>query len=103
MNLLITSLSANAKVNLTLHLYSKIWEISLKVARICFSSGRRWPGMLSDLEIYSEHLGHCLIETQVCSGLCCVSPLAEDKHTAVPMSVHLPLGNGSYTSDGTQQ
>lgn len=63
MNLLITSLSANAKVNLSLHLYSKIWKISLKVARIYFSCGHRWPGMLSDLEICSERLSRRLIET----------------------------------------
>lgn len=61
MNLLITSPTANAKVNLSLHLYSKIWEISLKVARICFSCGHRWPGMLADLEIYSKQLSHYLI------------------------------------------
>lgn len=81
MNLLITSPSANAEVNLSLHLYSKIWEISLKVARICFSCGHRWPGMLSDLEIYSERLSHYLNETLKCRSVvvCVVCDLWQKK------------------------
>lgn len=39
---------------------------------------------------------------QVCSGLCCVRPLAgEDRHMGVPMSVHQPFGYGTNASDGT--
>lgn len=81
MNLFITSPSANAEVNLSLHLYSKIWEISLKVARICFSCGHRWPGMLSDLEIYSECLSHYLMETVKCRSVvvCVVCDLWQEK------------------------
>lgn len=81
MNLFITSPSANAEVNLSLHLYSKIWEISLKVARICFSCGHRWPGMLSDLGIYSECLGHYVMETVKCRSVvaCVVCDLWQEK------------------------
>lgn len=81
MNLLITSPSANAKVNLSLHLYGKIWEISLKVARICFSCGHRWPGMLSDLKIYSESLRLYLIEALKYGSVvvCCVCDLWQEK------------------------
>lgn len=81
MNLFITSPSANAEVNLSLHLYSKIWEISLKVARICFSCDHRWPGMLSDLEIYFECLGHYVMETVKCRSVvaCVVCDLWQEK------------------------
>lgn len=93
MNLLITSASAIAEVDLSLHLYGRIWQISLKVARICFSCGHRWPGMLSVLEIYSECLNHYLMETVKCRSvvLCVVCYLWQDKtNTVVPMSVHWP-------------
>lgn len=81
MNLLITSPSVNAKVNLSLHLFGKIWEISLKVARICFFCGHRWPGTLSDLKIYSESLRHYLIETLKYNSVvvCCVCDLWQEK------------------------
>lgn len=84
MNLLITCPSANAEANLSLHLYNRIWEISLKVARICFSCGHRWPGTLSDLEVYSECLSHYLMETVKCRSVvvCVVCDLCQEKTNA---------------------
>lgn len=81
MNLLITSPSAIAEVNLSFHLYDRIWEMSLKVARIFFSCDNRWPGMLSDLEIYSKCLDHYLMETVKCRSVvvCVVCDLWQEK------------------------
>lgn len=63
MKLPIASPRPNAEENLSLHLYSKILETHLKVARMCFTCNHGWPGVLSDLEVCSEHLSHYLIET----------------------------------------
>lgn len=104
MNLLITSPSANPEVNLSLHLCNRIWEISLKVARIFFACGRRWPGMLSELEIYSQYIGHYVMETVECRSVvvCVGCDLWQEKtNTVVPMSVHWPFCHGASTSDGT--
>lgn len=104
MNLLITSPSANAKWSISLHLYSKIWEISLKFTKMCFSCGHGWPGVLfrpRDLFWAPQPLSDGNSKMQICGGLCCVWPLAgEDRRTGVPTSAHGPFGPGSYASDG---
>lgn len=54
-----------------------------------------------DLFRAPQPLSEWNFETQVCSGLCCVWPLAEDdKHMDMPMSVHRPFGHGSSVSGG---
>lgn len=54
-----------------------------------------------DLFWAPQPLSEWNFEMQVCSGLCCVWPLAEeDKHMDVPVSVHRPFGHGSSVSGG---